>query len=600
MTAGNDPGRAAANGRRPSFCVLFLAASLLAGLGGAIVWSYLPVLDNGFVWDDGANLGAARAHWDRGLRGTAWAFREPYNGHYQPLTWLSYQVDARLWGATPRGVHATNLLLHLVATAMVAVLGFLVAGSPALSRVRPPDPPMDMRWRAGLAWVAAALFSLHPIRVESVAWATERRDLLSTVFALAALALHLRTSPADASLSPARGGVALLHALSALSRAQLTLPFVLLLLDLWPLRRLGGGPGRAHRFARLVREKGLSLAIAAASAAAAIWAQASSGALTAMGEHGAFDRLVQAGYGLAFYPAALLFGRTWLPLHERPFPFDPTEPRYLLPALSAAVALFGLWKLRRRAPSAAAAAGVYVLLALPVLGIAQSGIQLVADRYAYLATVPLVLLAAGAGAALWGALVGPWRRWTRGALALALLALLATNALATRRQTLVWHSDETLWRHVLAHAGSCLADNNLGYLLYARGEGGPALHHLVRSLERVPTYGRPWRGIAALMETPWPEGAPDPGRVAATLERAASTQRGSVLPRYATALAWGRAGDARRAEQGLREVLAVEPGHEGARLALARLVDLRTGVRPLTDPSGSPATARAPRGAELP
>ncbi len=571
MTTGPDPEGEAATVPRSVAAGLVLAALLFACLAGVIVWAYLPVLDNGFVWDDGANLGTARASWDQGLRGVAWAFREPFNGHYQPLTWLSYQLDVRLTGATPRGVHATNLLLHLAVSAMVALLAFFLSGAPALSRLRPCGPRKELPFRLGLAWVAAALFALHPIRVESVAWATERRDLLSTLFAFAALALHLRTSPADASPSPTRGRVALLHALSALARAQMTLPLVLLLLDVWPLGRLGDGPDRARRFARLVREKWLSLAVGAASAAAAIWAQASSGALTAAGEHGGLDRLVQAGYGLAFYPASLLFGRTWLPLYERPYPFDPMAPRYLLPAVAAAGALVGLWLLRRRAPSVAAGAGAYFLLVLPVLGIAQSGIQLVADRYAYLSTVPLALLAAGAGAALWDALEGPWQRFTRGAPVIVLLALLATNALQTRRQTLVWRSDETLWRHVLSHSGSCLADNNLGYLLYARGEGGPALFHLVRSLERVPTYGRPWRGIVALLETPWPPGAPEPARVAETLERAAATQRGSTLPRYAAALAWSRAGDARRAEEGLREVLAVEPAHDGARLALARL-----------------------------
>ncbi|MBK9965179.1 MAG: hypothetical protein IPP07_09890 [Holophagales bacterium] len=571
MTTGPDPEGETATRPLSVAAGLLLAVLLFAGLGAAIVWAYFPVLDNGFVWDDGANLGTARASWDRGLRGAFWAFREPFNGHYQPLTWLSYQLDARLSGATPRGVHATNLLLHLAVTAMVAILAFLLAGAPALSRLRPADPAKERPFRVGLAWVAAAIFALHPIRVESVAWATERRDLLSTLFALAALALHLRTSPAGASPSPARGRVALLHALSALSRAQMTLPLVLLLLDVWPLGRLGGESDRARRFAGLVREKGLSFVVAAASAATAIWAQASSGALTAVGEHGALDRLVQAGYGLAFYPASLLFGRTWLPLYERPYPFDPTAPGYALPAVAAACALVGLWLLRRRVPSVAAAAGAYFLLVLPVLGIAQSGIQLVADRYAYLATVPLVLLAAGAGAAFWASLEGPSRVWAKGALVVALFALLTTSALETRRQTLVWQSDETLWRHVLSHSGSCLADNNLGYLLYARGEGGPALFHLVRSLERVPTYGRPWRGIVALLETPWPPGAPEPARVAETLERAAATQRGSTLPRYAAALAWIRAGDALRAEEGMREVLAREPGHDGARLALARL-----------------------------
>lgn len=567
------------------FVPLLLLAALL--LGAAVVWAYAPILDNGFVWDDGANLGAARASWDRGLAGVAWAFREPYAGHYQPLTWISYQIDAWVSGATPRGVHSTQLVLHLATTGMVGWLAWVLAACPLFRRV---PAFTDRRLRMAFAATAAALFALHPIRVESVAWATERRDLLSTLFALAALALHLRTSPHDASPSPARGRIAVLHALSALSRAQMTLPFVLLLVDLWPLRRLESEPDRARGLLRLVREKALSLALAAASAGAAIWAQASHGALTAASEHGLLDRLVQAGYGLTFYPAALLFGRTWLPLYERPFPFVPTAPRLLLPALAALVFLGAIWILRKRLPALAVAFGAYLLLVLPVLGIAQSGIQLVADRYAYLSTVPLVLLAAGAGVILW---TQGRHRALRIALAFGLAVLLAGYALATRRQTFVWRDDETLWRHVLTHSGSCLADNNLGYLLYAKGESGPALFHLVRSLERVPQYGRPWNGIVPLLEAPWPSsGGPAPAWVADTLERAAATQEGAPLPRYAAALAWGRAGNEDRAESEFRRVLAIDPDHEGARLALARIKARRAASEP-TSPSTASNTGRA-------
>jgi len=572
-----------------------LAALLL---GGAIVWAYGPILDNGFVWDDGGNLGAARASWDRGLSGVAWAFREPFGGHYQPLTWVSYQLDAQVSGATPRGVHATQLLLHLANTAAVAWLAWVLAACAARGRgsvcllapsgafgssqsLRDKRSPYPIL-RALFAGLAAALFALHPIRVESVAWATERRDLLSTFFVLTALALHLRSSPADSSPSPVRGRVAILHALSALSRAQMTLPLVLLLADLWPLQRLAEEPDRRRGFFRLVREKWLSFVIAAASAAAAVWAQASHGALTAASEHGALDRLVQAGYGLFFYPAALLFGRTFLPLYERPFPFEPTLPRYLVPALAAFAGLALIAWQRRRIPSIAVAVGSYALLVLPVLGIAQSGIQLVADRYAYLSTVPLVLLAAGALVRFGVSSNRPVRLL----LAVGLAALLTGQALATHRQTRVWESDETLWRHVLAHSSSCLADNNLGYILYGRGESGPALFHLVRSLERVPQYGRPWNGIAALLETPPGSEAPPPLWVAETLERAAATS-GSVLPRYAAALAWMRAGNDLKAESELRKVLAIEPDHDGARLALARLA-----ARP--EPVNAPAAPAPP------
>ena len=565
------------SGRAPrtGWLALFAAAALLAA---ATLWAYAPALDNAFVWDDGANLIAARAHWDRGAQGIAWAFTTPFFGHYQPLTWMSYQLDALLSGATPRGVHATNLALHLLASGLVGALAWWF--------VRRRLEPLDERGRFALgataSLVGAALFALHPIHVETVAWATERRDLLSTVLVLAAVLLHLVTSPRDDSPSRYRGVVALLHALAALARAQMSLPFVLLALDVWPLGRAARTSGSGRPWRRLVTEKSLSFAVAAASGAAALWAQASSGALTSASEHGVFDRLVQTGYGLAFYPAALLYRPWWLPLHERPSPFEPFASAYLLPALATVAAIALLWGLRWRLPALATAAAIYILLVLPVAGIAQSGIQLVAERYAYLSTIPFLILAACGIAPL---LLASARPVARAALALALVGALAVAAVATHRQTRVWRDDETLWRHVLAHSESCLADNNLGQILLTRGEAGPALTHLVRSLEQVPTYSRPWRAIVAILEAPWPAAAPAKKRVATTLERAALRSPGSTLTTYASALAWLRAGELERARAKLRRVLALEPGHDGARLALARLESAAVGGATVSEPT---------------
>ena len=688
----------------------------LAIFGGSalallIGWAYWPILGNGLVWDDGGNLIGARKLWDGGLAGIRWAFSEPFAGHYQPLTWLSYRLDAALSGATPRGLHATQLFLHLLVTLAVALLAAELARSPAL-RGRPSlQGPL-------FPLAAAALFGLAPIRVESVAWATERRDLLGALFTLAAVFLHLRScrssdwglgpglarrdargdgggtgelsssldgpsnsdpdwglgpglrrgddrgvsapstvlaSPSDPhsdwGLGPGlarrdargdgggtgelssildgpsnsdpdcvppygsedlsdrnklrrgdnpkpspgasrrarpgpsphpnpswfRAGIAVLAACSALSRAQMTLPLLLLLLDVWPLDRLAGAAGRERfaAFGRLIGEKAVLLAIAAASAVAAMWAQASSGALTTLAEHGPLERIIQAGYGLAFYPVSTFlpgaFGRL-LPLYERPVPFLPLEPRYLLPALAAAVALAAICLWRRRLPATFTAAGAYLLLVLPVLGIAQSGIQLVADRYAYLATAPLVLLAAAGFALAFGAVreTAP-----RAGMAVLLIASLVAGAVATRRQTHVWQDDLTLWRQVLAHSESSLADNNLGQILAARGEAGVALLHLTRCLEESPQYPRPWNALAVLLEAPWPADAPPAPWVAATLAQALAWQPGLPAARYATALAHFRAGDEARAERELRRLLAVDPAHDGARLALARIESRR-------------------------
>lgn len=610
-------------------------ASLLIASWGLLAvvttWAYWPMLDNGFVWDDGANLVTARERWDRGLDGLAWAFSEPFFGHYQPLTWWSYQLDALLTGATPRGVHATNLVLHLLASGLVGALAWWFAGrltpravpssapsadpSSATSSATSSDTSSPGRPAGGLAersaepaiaplaaphrtagdhgsrphlqalaaLLCATLFALHPIHVETVAWATERRDLLSTVLVLAAVLLHLRTSPADASASRWRGAVTMLHALAALARAQVSLPFVLLALDVWPLGRLASTPARDRPLRRLVGEKALSLAVAAASAAAAIWAQASAGALTALAEHGALARLVQTGYNLAFYPAALLYRRYWLPLYERPSPLDPLAPWLLAPAVAAGLALVGVWALRRRQPALTTAVVSYALLVLPVAGPAQSGVQLLAERYAYLATVPLLLLA---GCFVATHLVPASRSWVRQARGLAserwraalaslpfvaLLVAVLLAATTTRRQTRVWANDETLWRHVLAHCASALADNNLGQLLLARGESGAALQHLVRALERAPNYPRPWRAVAAILEAPWPATGPSATWVAATLERAAIHQPGATGAGYASGLAWLAAGDLTRGRSRLLQVLALEPDHEGARLTLAGL-----------------------------
>lgn len=559
---------------------LFAWGGLLATF---TLFAYWPMLENGFVWDDAANLVAARAYWAPSLDGLVWSFTRPWAGHYQPLTWMSYWLDLLLSDATPVGVHALNLLLHGLATALVGRLAWVIVG--LLTRLR--TGVFSGALQSAAALVCAAVFALHPAHVETVAWATERRDLLSTVLVLLAVLLHLRTPVMSLEPSPVRHAVAGLHALAALARAQVSLPFVLLVVDLFPLSRTGTSSLDRRSLLRLVSEKRASFGVSALSAALALWAQSTTGALTLASEHGVLSRLVQTGYNLAFYPRALLYQSFRLPLYERPYPFDPLLARYLLPALAAFALLVALFQ-RRHRPWVApvwAAALCYVLLVLPVSGPAQSGIQLVAERYAYLATIPLILLA---GIATAHGLTRMRSRVARGALLAAVVATLGAMAFSTRVQTRVWKSDETLWRHVLAHSESTLAHNNIGYILYARGERGEALSHLTRALEHVPVYARPWRGLTAILEAPRDRDAPPADWVARTLERAAAARSEEVIPRYAVALAWIQAAEPGRAEAWLLRVLALDPNHQGARVALARL--RASGREPAE--SGADAAAR--------
>ena len=550
------------------------AAALLAA---TVVVALAPVLDNGFVWDDGANLVHGRRLWGEGWRGLAWSFTHPLAGHYQPLTWLSYRADLALSGLSPGGVHATNLALHLAVTALVALLALRLPVSFGRS--------VERSAHRAFAWLAAALFALHPMRVETVAWATERRDLLGAAFALAAVAVYLRRAVREPLARTVGPAVVALHAASALSRAQLTLPLVLLVLDWWPLRRTAGlaGAPRRRAVARLWMEKLPLFAVAALSAALAAWAQRAQGAFTPLAEHGLWSRLVQAGYGLAFYPAALLGRRNWSPLYDRPVPFEPWAPWLLLPALATVAGGFALWSLRRRWPGVAAAAAAYALLVLPVLGLSQAGVQRAADRYGYQATIPLCLLLA------W-AVVAAWLRWHatawRLALAAAVVAVLVLWGVEAHGQTRVWHDDETLWRHVLTIEPSALAENNLAYLLLARGRLDEAALHFERSLARTPTYSRPWPGVVAVLEA---DAVPsDRTRaLAETLERARMSQPARPQAHYAAGLAWAHAAERKRSRQALERAVALAPQWREASLALAV-------ARQVADDAGPPA-AGAPR-----
>ena len=584
-TTASEQRSAARTSARPPVVSLsrWIAGVLLVV---ATLWTFAPILDNAFVWDDGANLVAARTHWGTGLGGIVWALTQPYAGHYQPLTWFSYRLDLWLWSASAAGVHATNLVLHVIVTGLVGALAWVLTGPLGLDRKSVDQDPRDERFRWGASFSCAAIFAVHPIHVETVAWATERRDLLSTALTLAAVLRYLHVRLPNAESPRGMVGVSVLHACAALARAQMSLPFVLLALDIGVLNRLGREGDRGRSLARLVKEKWASFGIAAVSAALALWAQRASGALTAATEHGVWDRLVQTGYSLAFYPQALVYRPYWLPLYERPYPFDPFDPTYLLPAglgfLGVALAFAGVVK--RRPSLAASAVLAYVALVLPVSGIAQSGVQLVADRYAYLSTIPLILTA---GLGLSRLIEAAPRPWVRGVAWTVILTVLIAGAGTARRQTLVWKNDETLWRHVLLHSGSCLADNNLGQILFVRGESGAALFHLTRALERVPTYPRPWRAIVALLDAPWPSDAPPAGWVAQTIDRAAAASGGGPERAYASGLAWIHAGESGRALVQLRQVLAKDPAHEGARLAIARL-----NAAAAKEPPRAPASAR--------
>lgn len=417
----------------------------------ASLFAFAPALEYDFVQlDDDRNFTArynpnfhAGAHDLSGER-LEWMFTQSHLGHYQPLTWVSLALDAELFGGfEPRVFHRTNLVLHglnavLVFFLCLALLRLALGGDPPTS-----EPALQLAALAG-----ALFYGVHPLRTESVAWITERRDVLSSAFLLVSVLAYLRF----ASGSRARAGWMLLSlagfVLSLFSKAWgITLPAVLLVLDLYPLRRREGASAADWRTLLLEKLGYVPLALVAAVMAAR--AQGDALALVSWDEHGPLQRLAQAAYGLVFYLVKTVLPVGLSPLYLLEAELDVTRVRYLA-SLAVVAALAALAFLqRRRLPALTAALAAYAILVSPVLGFLQSGAQIAADRYTYLASIPLSALLAGTLARALARARGPSLRARAGAAAAAVLALAALLVALSREQTRVWRDSESIFTRVV-------------------------------------------------------------------------------------------------------------------------------------------------------
>lgn len=394
----------------------------------ATLVAFLPTLHNGFVsWDDPENFIDNPHYRGLGPAGLRWMFTTLHMGHYIPLSWVTLGLDYLLWGMNPAGYHLTNLLLH---TATAVTLYFLAL---RLLRLALPAGSAERDLRLGAA-AAALLWAVHPLRVESVVWITERRDVLSGLFYVtAALAYVKSAAPEDA-----RGGAprprwywasfALFTAALLSKSITVTLPAALLVLDVYPLRRLGGE--RGWRQWRVWIEKVPFFAAAAVASAVAFVALLPVGNAASLSGLDVPQRTVLSVYGLAFYVRKLL-----LPLGLSPlYPINITVT-WMDFAFVIAASLFAAVGVRRW-PAFTAVWVVYALTLFPVLGFLQNGPQAAADRYTYLSSLGWSLLA--------GAVIA-WRWAGAGVLRSVFAVWLCALAFLTWQQTHVWRDSITLW-----------------------------------------------------------------------------------------------------------------------------------------------------------
>ena len=442
----------------PWWPVVLVATATLA--------AFWPALGGQFLnWDDDKNFLSNPNFRGLGASNLRWMLTTFHLGHYHPLTWVTLAIDYTIWGLNPFGYHLTNLLLH----AANAALFYLVA----------------LRLLGGRVWtatLAALLFALHPLRVESVAWVTERRDVLAGFFYICSILAYLRAQKEGPRtkwmpISVVCFGAALLSKVIAVS-----LPVALMLLDLYPLRR-------GLRWA----EKIPYFALAAAASLVALAAQKTGqgAGIEAMAGHLVLLPGLRIGlslYGLAFYLGKTVFPFGLYPQYTLPENISFFDPHIFAGASVVAVFTIAALALRRRVPALLTAWGCYVVSLLPVLSIARADTQqFAADHHTYLATLGLALLAALGITAI------PSRELaaTVGGLIVLLLAILSYQ------QTSVWHDPLTLWAAALAGApDSAVAHNNLGEALAAQNRLAEATPHFARAAQLRPRYAQAHYNLA--------------------------------------------------------------------------------------------------------
>jgi protein O-mannosyl-transferase len=464
----------------------------VARLGPLAVFGLVAVvfarsLGHGFLaWDDRMLIVDNPHFRGLGLRELRWMGTTTLLGHYAPVTWVSFAVDYCLWGLRPAGYHLTNVLLHAGNAALVGVLAARLIG-------RATAWPTARCQAAGI--VAALLWGLHPLRVEAVVWVTGRRDVLSGFLLLLTLLAYLRAVEAEGRSRAAWLGAAVVaYALALGSKAVvMALPVGLVALELYPLgglaRRGTGGDASSRRgvWARLAP----FAALAILGAAVSYVGQSRGSGVRVLGTEEWLGKLA-ATVGLHAAKTVVPTGLS--PLYELPPVIALRDPRYWVPAVAATAVGVALIALRPRWPAGLVAATWYLAFLAPVTAMTHAGPQLTADRYGYLPTLGLFVLAGSAVAAL-GAR-RPWAPGVGGAVAVVLILL----SVQTWRQTEVWRDTLSVWRHAARVTPDCsICHLNLGHELLQRGARELALERFWYALALRPTAAA-YRSVGVALE----------------------------------------------------------------------------------------------------
>ena len=546
-------------------CV-FLAVITWLVFGQTLGHDFVNYDDDVYVYENPRVMSGITA------QGLKWAFTRGHGYNWHPLTTISHMLDCQIYGVKAAGHHFTNVALHSVAVLLLFLVLRQMTGGPG---------------RTGNIWrnaFVAALFAIHPLHVESVAWIAERKDILSAVFfmlTLGAYAHYVRKATVIRYVT-----MSILFACGLMSKPMLvTLPFVLLLLDYWPLGRFtvraattntAKPPSwwdRQSILPRLILEKLPLFALAAVSSIVTILIQ----------RHGItpFERLPLP---LRIYNASVS-GITYIrqmiwPWRLAPFyPYPSGRLSILVPVFAIAVLVFvtyQAWALRKQHPYFITGWFWYLAMLLPVIGIFQVGLQAHADRYTYLPHIGLYLL-------LTWTFVDLTARWHyRFAISgVAATVVIIALSLSAWRQTSHWKNSEALWTHTLAVTSrNDIAHHSLGVIFLERGKLDQAIANLREALEIRGDNAKAHAGLAiALMQN---------GNASEAFlhwQKSLQLEPGNVFARDNLGVALAQQGRTREAVAQWQESLKYEPDDESAQNKLAWVLatapdpSLRDGAR---------------------
>jgi tetratricopeptide (TPR) repeat protein len=459
------------------------AVAVVLGLILANGLIYAPVRQFAFVNSDDPVYVTANPQVLQGLSwaNVEWAFTEAKVPYWHPLTFLSHMLDVELYGTNAAGHHVTSVLLHIVTAVLLFALLLQMTGA---------------MWRSA---VVAALFSLHPLRVESVAWIAERKDVLSTCFWVATTwaYVHYTRRPGLKRYAAVIG----LFALGLMAKPMIvTLPFALMLLDYWPLDRLRARAGDLSRrrsgmsVGALVKEKIPLFVLAFLASLVTFSAQRSIGAVNTLEAIPLSLRLANALQSYVAYISDLLWPSRLAALY--PYP-DAVSPVAVLMAIAVltGITTFAI-VLRRTQPYLAVGWLWYLGTLLPVIGLIQVGPQARADRFTYVPHIGLLLML------VWGVseLI---RRVPKPQVILAPLAtaVLVACTLLSMRQVGMWHDSVTLWERTLhLTRDNGVAHYNLGVALVTRGDTTKAIAHFQESVRLEPDFAYAHNRLALALD----------------------------------------------------------------------------------------------------